>query len=469
MPATATRPPSPARRPDPLLVRRLFAPVDLAPLVYFRMVFGAVMLWEVTRYFRYGWIERYYIEPIFHFTYYGFGWVHPWPGIGMYLHFGALGVLAVCIGLGLWYRASAVLFFLDFTYVFLLEQANYLNHFYLIALVSFLMIFLPAHRACSLDVRRRPALCARTAPAWTLWLLRAQLGIAYFYGGLAKLNPDWLRGEPMRMWLADRTGFPLIGRWFEEAWAPYVFSYGGLLFDLLVVPLLFWRRTRPLAVAALLAFHLTNAGLFNIGIFPWFMLAATPIFFPPETLSALLRRLQAAPPRPSAPPTRPDSRTQRLVLLLLGVYLGLQLLVPLRHLLYPGNVSWTEEGHNFSWHMKLRSKSGVTHFFVTEPGLGQTWEVWPEEFLSPRQERKMATRPDLMLQFAHYLADRYAAWGSPDLEVRVEAYVALNGRPYRPLIDPDVDLAAQPRSLAPAPWILPLDEALPPTVVRDSR
>ncbi len=75
------------------LQRRLFAPVDIASIVVFRVLFGAIMLWEVYRYAEGGRIARYYIEPVFHFKYYGFGWAAPWPELGMYLHFGALGLL----------------------------------------------------------------------------------------------------------------------------------------------------------------------------------------------------------------------------------------------------------------------------------------------------------------------------------------------------------------------------------------
>ena len=106
----------------------------------------------------------------------------------MYVHFGGLGLLCILILLGLWYRAAMILFFLGFTYIFLLEQALYLNHFYFISLLSFLMIFVPAHHALSVDAHRSPELRSETTPAWSLWMLRAQIGIVYFYGGLAKLN-----------------------------------------------------------------------------------------------------------------------------------------------------------------------------------------------------------------------------------------------------------------------------------------
>jgi vitamin K-dependent gamma-carboxylase len=208
---------------------RLFAPVDIASLVFFRIAFGVIMVWEVAKYFVHGWIRTYYIDPSFHFTYYGFGWVQPWPGYGMYLHFLVLGVLAACVALGLWYRVSIVLFFVAFTYVYLLDQALYLNHFYLAALVSFLMIFVPAQRLFSIDVLRKPEIRSETSPAWSVWMLAAQMAIVYLYGGLAKLNGDWLRGEPMRGWLAAETDLPVVGPLFDDEWLVYFFSYGGML------------------------------------------------------------------------------------------------------------------------------------------------------------------------------------------------------------------------------------------------
>jgi vitamin K-dependent gamma-carboxylase len=472
----------PLSETDGALRNRLFSPVDIASIIYFRIAFGLIMLWEVWRYFEYGWIKSYYIDPTVYFNYYGFDWVRPWPGEGMYLHFFALGALAVCILLGLWYRISTALFFLGFTYVFLLDQANYLNHFYLICLISLLMVFMPAERAFSLDALRHPEIHSDTAPAWVLWLLRAQIAIPYFYGGLAKLNGDWLRGEPLSGWLADKTDFPIIGPLFTEQWMVYLFGYSGLLLDLLVVPLLLWRRTRPFAFAASVLFHLLNASLFQIGIFPWFMIAATALFFSPDwprfggrwwpskSLGTISRkacpelsrrnakRANASALQPIATaPLRPE---QRLTVALLGIYMTAQLVVPLRHFLYPGDVGWTEEGHLFAWHMMLRSKRGKAEFFATDPVSGQSAKINPEDFLTPRQLRKFSRLPDMVLQFSHYIANEFRKQGYPQIEVRARVLVSLNGRKPQLLIDPTVDLAAQSRTLRPTPWIMPLHEPL---------
>jgi vitamin K-dependent gamma-carboxylase-like protein len=445
------------------LLRGAFAPVDIASLACFRVAFGAVMVWEVYRYFTKGWIASYYIRPEFYFTYYGFGWVRPWPGEGMYVHFAVMGLAALCVTLGLFYRASAAVFFFAFTYVFLLDQTRYLNHFYLISLIAFLMIFLPVHRALSLDARRRPELRSDTAPALALWLVRAQVGIPYFYGGLAKLNGDWLRGEPIRSWLAARTDFPLIGRHFTEEWMVYSFAYGGVLLDLLIVPLLLWRRSRPYAFAVGVLFHATNAVLFRIGIFPWMMMAATTIFFRPDWP----RRLGLLPGPRHHPAVAGRERLSDATLprgyplALAATWILVQALFPLRHFLYPGNVSWTEEGHRFAWHMKLRDKDAYARFEVTDSAAGRTWTVSPRRYLTRTQASKMAGQPDMILQFAHRLAAEARLAGESGVQVRARVTAALNGRDPQLLVDPEVDLAAQPRSLRHASWIVPLHQPLP--------
>ncbi|MFT5365886.1 MAG: vitamin K-dependent gamma-carboxylase [Candidatus Latescibacterota bacterium] len=437
----------------------LFEQVDLAPLVFFRVVFGGIMLWEVMRYFHHDWIKRYYIDPDLFFTFYGFDWVQSWPGNWMYVHFLGLGICSAFIMLGLWYRISAILFFIGFTQVFLIDQTNYLNHFYLVSLIAFIMIFVPAHRAASLDVVRRPEIQVGTGPAWYLWLLRVQVGIPYFLGGIAKINGDWLRGEPMRMWLADETDFPVIGGWLTHELAPYVFSYGGLLFDLGIVPLLLWRRTRVLAFLAAVGFHLVNDQLFSIGIFPWFMVGASALFFEPHQFIGFRRRVEQVLSKTikyTQVSIRHSDRKRRVIVNVLAVYLCFQVLMPLRHWLYPGHVSWTEEGHNFSWHMKLRDKKGEVDVVVTDPSSGKSWVVDQRDYLMSRQRDKMPDRPDMILMFCHFLEDELRGEGYGDVQIRAVSRVSLNGRAPQSLVDSTVDLTRVERSLMPAGWIVPL-------------
>ncbi|RBP47697.1 vitamin K-dependent gamma-carboxylase-like protein [Roseimicrobium gellanilyticum] len=452
------------------LRERLFAPVDIAFLVFFRLGFAGIMLWEVYRYFSLGRIKPYYVDPGFHFKYYGFEWIEPWPGEGMYWHFTAMAVFATCMLVGFCYRLAAFLFACAFTFVFLQDQAHYLNHFYLVCLISFLMVLLPANCAWSIDAWMRPRLRSQVVPAWTLWLLRVQIGIVYFYGGLAKLGPDWLQGEPMRMWLADRASkFPRIEHYFSEEWFVYGFAYGGLLFDLLVVPLLLWRPTRWIGYLWALSFHLINNQLFNIGIFPWFMLCATLIYLPPDFPKRIWGFLRGKKWQPQAEALSPVGAAatagswsfgQRVLVSFLGLYLVAQCLIPFRHLLYPGDVNWTEEGHRFSWRMKLRGKDGEVVFKVVQKGTGRFWEFDPEGNLTKKQVDEMAGRPDMILQFAHHLAWAMSERGYGDVAVYAKAMVSLNGREPELLVDPMVDLAQVRRSLAHSTWILPLQGKL---------
>ena len=459
--------------PDSRSLRdRLFAPVDIASLVLFRLGFGAIMLWEVWRYLADGRVSRYYIRPEFHFKYFGFEWVQAWGGNEMTWHFYGLGALAVCIMAGLFYRAAAALFFLGFTYVFLLDQARYLNHFYLVSLISFLIIFVPAHRAFSLDALMRPRLRSSTAPAWSLWMLRAQIGIVYFFGGVAKLSSDWLQGEPMRMWLADRTDFPLLGQYFTQEWMVYSFAYGGMLLDLFVVPLLLWKPTRWLAILLSTAFHLMNARLFDIGIFPWFMLCSTLLFlepdFPRRTWGALKQMVTKSSgwrPAVDLGGARPAgsggwSVGQRTAATFLVMYFTVQVLMPLRHFVYPGDANWTEEGHRFAWHMKLRSKDGEVRYKVVQPSTGRFWDFDPEGYVDKKQLEEMSTRPDMIQQFAKYLAQAMKRKGYGDVQVHALATASLNGREEQQLIDPTADLAKEKRTLLPAAWIVPLSTPL---------
>ena len=445
-----------------------FKSIDIASLVYFRITFGALMVWEVCRYLSGNRVDALWINPEFHFKYYGFEWIHPPPGDWMYGLMACLLVSAAGLTLGLRYRFCAVIFAFGFTWLFLIDQAKYLNHFYLICLLAFITVFLPANRRLAFDCLRKSTLRSDIAPAWTLWLLRAQMSIVYFYGGLAKLNADWLRGEPVRGWLHEQAAQSSLGAWVGSEWMVGVISYGGLLFDLLIVPFLLWRKTRMIAFTVALGFHLTNHWLFDIGIFPWLSIAMTALFFPtdwPRRFGVRIRELWTGPTKTKRAPLLNANQAgfshQGVIAGCLSIYLSWQLLMPFRHSLYPGAVSWTEEGHRFSWHMKLRSKKAHTRFFVLDPDTREVWTIEPLPYLTARQYDKMNGHPDMILQFAHYIAERMRKAGRPSIHVHVIARAELNGRPPALLIDPDANLAVIPRNLRPAKWILPLGNNRP--------
>ena len=437
----------------------LCAPVDAASLAIVRIALGIVIAWDAQRYFAFGWIAEYYILPKWNFTYLYFDWVKPWPYDWMYVHFAVLLVAGGLVAVGLYYRVAIVLTFLAYTYVFLLEKSVYMNHYYLIALLCFLFIFMQPHRAFSLD-RYRARDLPETAPRWNVLLLRVQLFIVYFYGAIAKLNPDWLSGEPMYSEIVRRAPeVPAIAAHFPPALLAYAIAYGGIMFDGGVPILLCFRRTRIVGFAMAAVFHLLNHLVLNIGLFSYLMTAAITIFFDPDwprrLWAGVWRRTPEVAPRLTA--TAPPSRLSPLRwigLAVLHLYVLAQLLIPLRHWLYPGQVSWTEEGHRFSWHMKLRKKDGEMAITVTDPTSGRSWQIDPAQDLRDRQVKKLYTFPDILLQYVHYKRDELRAQGIGDPIITVDWRCSLNGAPPQPLTDPTVNLANEPESIWPARWIV---------------
>lgn len=451
-------------------------PVSGASSAAFRIAFGLMGLAGVIRFWVKGWIEELYLQPRFHFTYFGFDWVRPWPDQFMYLHFAALGAACIGIAAGFRYRFSVALFCLLFTYVELLDKTLYLNHYYLVSLLSCLMLFMPLHRRASLDSLLRPEMRSPTVPAWVVWVLRAQLGAVYFFAGLAKLNPDWLaHGLPLRIWLYSFRDLPTLGAMLRQPWFALAVSWAGAFFDLTILGWLSWIRSRPCAYAALLAFHVLTWLLFpRIGLFPWIMIGNSLIFLAPdwpERLWSAARRLLPRLPvlRARRDPRRGEQAgeplwVRRSLLAGIAMFALIQVSLPLRHWLFPGDVRWNEEGYYFSWRVMLTEKAGAVEFRVKDPVDGRTWRVSPDEYLTPVQVERMAVQPEMILQTAHHIARDFNERGYAHVQVYADAFVTFNGRPFARLIDAEADLAAIPESLAPRPWVLPFKATaeLPP-------
>lgn len=430
------------------MTRRLDAPIPADWLLAVRAGFGVMMVVEVLRYFSAGWIDRYFVVPRFFFPYPGLGWLAPLPAAGMRALFAGLGVAAGALALGVWPRLAALLFSVGFAYPFLLDQTNYLNHFYLILLVG-------------LHLAAVPVRGGQVAIAWR-HAFRFLVALPYVFGGIAKLEPDWLRGLPMFVWLTEH---PITGGWLDAGTRlalARAMSIGGMTFDLLVVPGLLWRRTRPFAFAAAVLFHALNTWLFEIGIFPPLMLLLTTVFFAPDwpRRLPLWPKLAAwlAARAPAGADQRPPAGPPRAVLAAWLLLFALpQVLLPLRHLAIPGRVSWTEEGHLFAWHMKLRDKTGSARFFAVDPASGHREPIDHRPLLTARQEQQMVGRPAMLASFARFLQGHVARTRGRRVEIRAEVYVSLNGRPPQLIVDPAADLATvEGGGLRGAPWILPL-------------
>ena len=448
----------------------LHIPTHIAPLAMFRVLFGFIMLVSILRFMIKGWVYEQYVAPEFYFTFYGFEWVRPWGEVGMYSIFVVMAIAALMVMLGAFYRVAIIVFFLCFTYVELIDKTNYLNHYYFVSLISFLLIWVPANRYFSLDVIRKPIIKIDKVPLWTIGIFKLQLAIVYFYAGVAKLNPDWmLHALPLKMWLPAGTHLPLIGSLLGYTWVAYAFSWFGAIYDLSIPFLLLNKRTRLLAYGAVVVFHLSTWILFPIGMFPFIMILATLIFFPagfhlkmiawigrPFQKITLFHRI---PVRYAFP--QPGALFKKLTVLGICIYILIQIVVPWRFLLYPGKLFWTEQGYRFSWRVMLMEKAGYVIFYIKDPKTGGVSEAYASDYLTPNQEKMMATQPDMILQYAHFLAGKYKEKGIANPEVRVAAYVTLNGTRSKLFIDPKKDLTTVKAGFRHKDWILPFEQKIP--------
>ncbi len=419
----------------------LYARRDNRPLALFRILFGLVMAAESFGALLTGWVKDVFIDTPLNFPFIDFEWLRVMHGPWMYAYYTAMGLMALGVAAGLAYRASAVGVAVLWTGVYLLQKGHYNNHYYLMVLLCWMLVAMPLHRRWSLDVRRGAVAPQTTAPAWCSALLLFQTGCIYVFAALAKINPDWLRAMPLRMWLPAKNDVLFVQPLLKYEATAWILAYGGLVFDGLIFPALLWKRTRVAAAVASVGFHLLNSIIFQIGTFPYLAIALCVLFFRRES--------------PTLPPAGTWTPGRRVWAGVLTVYCAVQLWLPLRHWTIPGDVAWTEEGHRMSWRMMLRSKSGTALFRIHAPEGYYFAQERAEAFCNAEGAMDIATHPDVCWQAAQWLKAKYAASGKPGVRIYADVWASLNGGPMQRLVDSSVDLAATPwQRFGHKPWVL---------------
>ena len=405
-----------------------------------------------------------YIDPSFHFTFYGFEWVTPL-GNYTYLLFFICGLAAFFVAIGYKYYMSIIIFFLSFTYIELMDKTTYLNHYYFVSILSFLMIFLPSNSSYSVDSYLQKKSFKYT-PKWCVDSIKLLLFIVYFYSGLAKINKDWLfEAQPLKIWLTTGSyDFPLIGsNLMQQEWFHYFMSWGGMFYDLLIPFLLIYTRTRVFGFLLVIFFHLFTVLLFPIGMFPYIMIMSSLIFFSSKTHKKILDFIL----KPFIDKIKSiremkiiNIQKERISLIVVSVFFIIQFLFPFRYSLYPGELFWNEQGYRFSWRVMLMEKKGYTTFKVVNKENDNSFYIMNNSFLTEFQERQMSFQPDFIIEYAHFLGNYYKNLGLNDIEIYADSYVALNGRISKRFIDPEIDLLKQKRGFKNKDWIIPLDEKI---------
>ncbi|MCA9566688.1 MAG: HTTM domain-containing protein [Myxococcales bacterium] len=417
-------------------MRWLAERIDAAHLTVFRVLFGLILAVAPVRFAAYGWIEALYLEPTFHFAWTRFAVVPSAPVL--YAMHGLMALCGVAIAAGRLYRPALAVYLGCFTYLELLDKTLYLNHYVLVTILLVTLLVAPW----------RPE--HTRAARWVRELLRLELGLVWFWAGVCKLNPDWLlRGEPLHTWLRARMEIPVVGPWLALPETALVMSWAGAAFDLSIYALLLWPRTRVVGFVLLTGFHLITGLLFPIGVFPWVMIAGALLFLPDAAVARVSGR--------SALPPEPGSMRPATAVVMAG-WVALLALFPARHWLEPGWVNWNERGFRLAWRVLLIEKTGQVDFRVVDRETRRRWTVSPATELTVLQHKQMRTQPDMILDYAHHLADRNAREGR-DVEVYAESWASLNGRRTQRLVRPDVDLART--SYDDTGWIVPLQNDAP--------
>ena len=419
--------------------RNLATPVDASSLAVFRITFGVVMLLEGATLLQPDgarlWVESLYVDQVhWLFRWPLFEWLPLWSTPWLKLHCVALTLCGALLAAGAYTRVAAAGTFLAWTYLWLLDETLFNNHYYLASLLALLLVWLPSQRCWSVDrwwaiqQGRLSPTAEVSVPFWSIFILRGQLVVVYFFGGVTKLTSEWLLdAQPMAQFLAQphvvewfSAVSPALAEWTGQRWFAFVMAYAGMLYDLLIGPLLLVPRTRLLGLLLTLGFHgLNHFVLFrDIGWFPLMGMSATLIFLDPDwprQAAALVRArrvplpdwgwllagLLVLPPIgaalgwrlasrqrgvQSAPAER--SRLSPVVAALVGLWLAVQCAVPLRHYLIAGPVNWTGEGDRLRWSMKASFKMVANCLVRVEddqllgseqPAAAFDWSAWPSE------------------------------------------------------------------------------------------
>jgi len=314
------------------------------------------------------------------------------------------------------------------------------------------MCLVPADKNYSLAVQQHPEQKSDTMYGYVKWFIILQLFVVYVYASIAKLYGDWLDFGMIRILMQPVAHYPLLGDLLQQDWVHKIIGTVGILFDLLIIPALLWKPSRKLAFFLSIFFHLFNAIVFQIGIFPFLSLAFSVFFFELETIRRIFFKKK----------TRNTAnelfvpKHRKSILTVLGIYFVIQLLLPVRHYFIYDDVLWTEEGHRLSWRMMLRSRSGRGEFKVVNNETGENQIIKPEKFLNSSQQRKVFAYPDFAWQFAGYLQKEYAQNGEDISVYLLQSRLSINGRRYTPFIDPKTDLANTPwLRFKHHEWILP--------------
>ena len=449
-PPRAPLAPAPPSRPkSQSLTSYLLQPVHAPGLAAFRFVFAAAMAYDAFAMHARSEVDDFFCTP--HRLTFAYRWtpfIAPLSCDAMLRLPHVIGAAAILFGTGLLPVVGLLAFAVAYTFLFLAEATRYVNHFYLYSMLGWLLL------GAALSSPSRLGFGCRR---YQLYALRLQISFVYFFGGLVKLQREFLvELEPLRSYVraaaahsADETAargrsrsprLPLaaVGACASTCSRRSRCGRRAALARL-------WRRARLPRPQPLVLFR-------TIGSFPLVSLATCALF------------LDAAPAAAAA--ARP-SRASLIPLYVTAAHLGLQALVPLRHHWHSADVSWTRLGNEFGWRMMGDTTDGFLQIelggLVVDgageplrlPGVGVA--LLGSALARHRQrapDAQLLAMPDALEQYVMPKHSTRAAARPTGAQLRVtlDCWKSVNGRPYRRFCDPTFDRNAggpRPRRASP--------------------
>ena len=418
----------------------LFRAENPYALAIFRFLLGVIF------FIQFGRLEEYIVHTLpnskFFLTYDFFHWVKIMPEKYMAVLFLLLKMASALVAIGLFFRYAVAFLFIGWTYIFLLCNGHYNNHYYLMSLITFLMIFTNADIVLSVKQLYRKKFKStkekviEAIPKWQVFIFQFQIAVVYFFGALAKCQKDWLNGYPMKFWLPGKQ-IPFFSEFLYNPSVPYIVSYLGIITDFVLPFMLFSKKLRPYAFLFLIPFHVSNHFLWSIGIFPWFMLFGTIIYFSTPYGTPLFKKKTLS----TVQPMFKAFTRKKVVVVGVAIFMTFQILFPLREFLYKGRSAWTGMGWEFAWHMMLIDKSFATKVRLEIPEENVSGYIDLLEYINPKQFKFMGYNPKNYVRFAHFIKDDMQENGlNSDVEIYVYTFKEHNGRPFQLLMDTNVNL-----------------------------
>lgn len=432
-------------------------PVAHTPILVFRIVFSLCLLIQTYYFLSEGFINENIIKPFTLFPF--FESIQPIENITVFnILINPMMILAYIMllsNIGMLFnkvsRMSTFIFFICFTYFWLLDKGYFNNHYYFISIICFLIALINPKSSFKQNIY---------VPRISLFCLQAMVFIIYFLAGVNKLNPYWLIDMQPMSHILETQSNATGNTFFINPIVLSIMNYGGVFYDLSIGFLLFCKPTRLLGFILVFVFNIINYFLFKeigeIGVFPLIMISTLILFINPQSLNDLFK-LNKKP--------KIEIRQNKWVNIVIICFLLIQIILPFRHLLIKGHVDYNTMGQRFSWRMKTMYKKPYTDGHIqfdvflqpnnlnlqplTSFSLYQIEKFsqdnkLPKMYLTEKQKTALFYYPDMLPVFAKKTKELILQHNKMpdafDIVIKAKCEMGFMGRAPQSVINSSVDL-----------------------------